>query len=69
MNAFIGYHNEFQLDTVGKRMYIFDLVAKKAGKIYIIEVKSTKSAMKFLKGKRLRGLLLAQKYGFISIII
>ena len=44
-------------------------VAKKDGIIYIIEVKSTKAALQFLTGKRLRGHLLAREYGFIPSLV
>ena len=35
----------------------------------MIEVKSTKGALQFLKGKRLAGFLLAREYGFIPSLV
>jgi len=42
--------------------YIADLLAKKANQVFIIEVKSTKGALKFLKGEISKGLMLAREY-------
>ena len=63
LDAFITYLKKL------KREYSPDLIAKKDGKIYVIEVKSRKGAIQFLKGKKLRGLLLAREYGFIPSLV
>ena len=55
--------------VIGECEYRPDLIAKKDGKIHIIEVKSTKGALQFLRGKRLKGLLLAREFGFIPTLI
>jgi hypothetical protein len=48
--------------------YYPDLVAKKSGEIYVVEVK-TNTGLGYLKGAKLKGLLLAEKYGFIPTVI
>ena len=69
LNAFIAYLKKIQINVVNKRQYIPDIIAKKDGKIYIIEVKSRKGAIRNLRGKRLEGLLLAKEYGFIPLLV
>lgn len=69
LNAFKQYLKELKFDVASKRKYTPDLIAKKGEKIYVIEVKSTRGALKFLRGKKLRGLLLARKYGLIPSIV
>jgi hypothetical protein len=43
--------------------------AIKSNKIYVIEVKSTRGALPFLKGEKLKGLMLEREYGFIPTLI
>jgi len=69
LDAFVNYMKKLKLDVVYERKYIPDLIAKKDGKIYVIEVKSRKGALQFLKGKRLKGLLLAREYGFFPSLV
>jgi hypothetical protein len=63
LDAFVSYLKKLN------RKYIPDLIAKKDGKIYVIEVKSRKGALQFLKGEKLRGLVLAREFGFIPSLI
>lgn len=49
--------------------YHCDLIAKRDEKIYLIEVKSTKRARQFLKGEKMRGLMLAKEYGFFPAVV
>jgi len=51
-----------------KRKYTPDLVAKKNGEIYIIEVKAN-SGDSYLKGEKLSGLLSARKFGLVPLLI
>jgi len=70
LDAFKQYLKRIKLDVVGERMYIPDLVAKKNGEIYVIEVKSSERARKsFLKGKKLKGLMLAREFGLIPTVV
>jgi len=48
-------------------IYMLDLVAKKNDEIYIVEVK-TNEAVRYLRGEKLEGLMLARKYGFIPML-
>ena len=64
--AFRRYIRRLEKESI---TYIADLLAKKANQIFIIEVKSTKGALKFLKGEKLKGLMLAREYGFTPAII
>lgn len=54
-----------------EREYIYtpDLVAKKNGKIYVVEIKATKGALRYLKGEKLKGLMLAKDYGFSPMLV
>ena len=69
LNAFKQYLKKLKIQVVGERLYKPDLIAKRDGKIYVVEVKSTKGALKFLKGKWLNGFLLAKEYGFIPALV
>jgi hypothetical protein len=64
--AFNQYLKKLTSESI---IYYFDLIAKKEDKIYVIEVKSTKTARRFLRGEKLRGLMLAKDYGFIPALI
>ena len=54
-----------------EREYVYtpDLVAKKNGKIYVVEIKATKGALRYLKGEKLKGLMLAKDYGFSPMLV
>lgn len=75
IEAFFGdkledYRQYSKKRNLDEYKYFPDLIAKKNGKIYVIEVKSSKRARKYyLKGKKLRGLMLAREYGFIPTVI
>jgi Holliday junction resolvase len=45
-----------------------DMIAKKNGEIYVIEIKTT-GGIRYLKGSPLKGLLMARNYGFIPALI
>jgi hypothetical protein len=45
-----------------------DMIAKKNGEIYVIEIKTT-GGIRYLKGCPLKGLLMARNYGFIPALI
>jgi len=53
-----------------KHEYIYtpDLIARKNGDIYIVEIK-TGEAISYLKGEKLDEVVLAKQYGFIPILI
>jgi len=63
LEAFQKYFEE--IAAIG---YTPDLIAKKNDKIYVVEVKTNK-ATRYLKGEKLRGLMLARNYGFIPMLI
>ena len=64
--AFEKYLSRLETESIE---YRWDLLAKKSDKIYVIEVKSTKRALRFLKGEKLKGLMLAREFGFTPAII
>ena len=64
--AFEKYISRLESESIEYRC---DLLAKKTSRIYIIEVKSTRGGLRFLKGKKLEGLMLAREYGFIPAIV
>lgn len=66
--AFKQYLKKLKIHEVGE-LYKPDLIAKKGDKIYIVEVKSTKGAVNYLKEKWLKGFLLAKEYGFIPLLV
>lgn len=67
LEAFRQYSKKLGIDEY---RYFPDLIAKKNGEIYMIEVKSSKRARKqYLKGKKLRGLMLAREFGFTPMVI
>ena len=66
LNSFKEYLRSLESESI---KFNCDFVAKKDRKIYIIQVKSTKGALQFLRGKRLKGLLLAREFGFIPTLI
>ena len=53
----------------GEYVYTPDLIAKKDGKIYVVEVKATKGALRYLKRGKLKGLMLAKDYGFSPMLV
>lgn len=38
-------------------------------KIYVVEIKATKGALGYLKGEKLKGLMLAKDYGFSPMLV
>ena len=66
VDSFKEYLKRLEKESI---TYSCDLVAKKDHEIYIIEVKSTRNARRFLRGKKLRGLMLAREYGFTPVLI
>jgi hypothetical protein len=64
----IGIAEDVQEIKSSKRTYTPDLVAKKNGEIYVIEVKAN-SGDSYLKGEKLNGLLSARKFGLVPILI
>jgi hypothetical protein len=57
-----------QLGSKRHRKYKPDMLAKKDGKVYVVEVK-TNSGKQNLKGEKLEGLLLAKKFGFAPMVV
>jgi len=66
VDDFRNYMESILSDTEYK--YRPDLLAKKNGTIYIVEVK-VNSGTQYLKGEKLRGLLLATEYGFTPMLV
>jgi hypothetical protein len=56
------------LELSGKRTYTPDLIAKKNGEIYIIEVKANSGDLNH-KPKRVKALLSAREFGLIPLIV
>ena len=63
-----GITEDIQATRKSERIYTPDLVAKKNGEIYIIEVKAN-SGDSYLKGEKLSGLLSARKFGLVPLLI
>ena len=57
-----------ELEVYGNRTYTPDLIAKKNGEIYIIEVKANSGNLN-KKPKRVKALLSARDYGLIPLIV
>lgn len=64
--AFEKYTRRLENESIEYRC---DLLAKKSDQLYVIEVKSTKGAVQFLREDKLKGLMLAREYGFIPAIV
>lgn len=60
--------SRIQIETKSKHVYTPDLVAKKKGEIFIVEVK-TNSGNIYLKPEKVQGLLSARKFGLIPLIV
>ena len=63
-----GVTEDIQATRKSERIYTPDLVAKKDGEIYIVEVK-TNSGNSYLKGEKLNGLLSARKFALVPLLI
>ena len=66
LHSFQGYLKRLKSESI---KYHCDLVAKKDEKIYLVEVKSTKQARQFVKGEKMRGLMLAKEYSFFPVVV
>lgn len=65
-SAFQKYIRRLEKESI---VYLADLLAKNANRIYIIEVKSTRGGLPFLKVEKLKGIMLTREYGFIPAIV
>jgi len=68
LEAFKRYVERTHMLDLYEAKYTPDLVAKKNGKIYVAEVKAN-SGIQFLKGEKLKGLMLAKQFGFIPMLV
>lgn len=59
---------QINISEPSEHIYTPDLVCRKGDEIYIVEVK-TDSANLYLKPERVKGLLLARKFGLIPLLI
>jgi hypothetical protein len=64
----VGASQIKMVEPKSRHVYTPDLVAKKNGEIYIVEVK-TNSGISYLKGEKLKGLLSAKKFGLVPLLI
>jgi hypothetical protein len=74
----IGMFNQIELidtpqisagnEVMSKRVYTPDMVAKKNGEIYIVEVKANSGNI-YLKPEKVKGLLSARKFGLIPLVV